>query len=260
MIFEIFIILIAGFGAGVITGLIGASAVLIAAPLMVLFLGFDGYTAIGVSLGIDVIASLVAAITFYQHNNLRVKPGLVMAFFAIIGAFIGSYFSSFFPSAFIIKVTGIAIFFTGLRLCYKSIPEEAKELKEVLHPGFSKNTKLILYIIAGLVIGLIGGIFGAGGGLSILLVLMFVSKYRTHTAVGTSVFVMTFLALSGAVGHYIYGSFLIYAVVVGSIGAVVGSFLAAVYANRVSEKTLNRIAGFIVMGLGVVMAVREFLI
>ncbi|MEA3329328.1 MAG: sulfite exporter TauE/SafE family protein [Nanoarchaeota archaeon] len=260
MFFEILVLLFAGWGAGIVTGLIGASAVMFAAPVMVLFLGFDAYTAIGISLGIDVVASIIATFIFHKNKNIRLKPGIVMAFFAVIGAFLGSYFSSYMPPGILIKITGVAIFLTGLRLYRQSLAIEANKIEEAIKLRFSKKQKVLLYGFAGFIVGVIGGVFGAGGGLSILFVLTFVSKYKIHTAVGTSVFVMTFLALSGAVGHYIYGSFVVYAVVIGAVGAIIGSFSSAVFANWVSEKTLNKTAAIIFIVLGVTMAIREFLL
>lgn len=257
---ELVVIVIAGLGAGIITGLIGASAVVFAAPLLVILLGMNGYDAIGISLGIDVFASIVAAWWFHKKGNLRIKPGIVLAIFAIAGAFLGSYYSNSFPSDWLIKLTGVGITFTGINLFNKKVADEAAELKKALHPRFTKLTKFIMYAVAGFIIGIIGGMFGAGGGMSLLLVLVFVSRYRTHTAVGTSVFVMSFLALSGAIGHYIYGSFLVNAVIIGGIASIVGAFSASVFANMISEKSLNKIAGAIFAGLGIAMIIKGFVI
>jgi len=256
MWYELVVIVIAGLGAGLITGLIGASAVMFVAPLLVIFLGMNGYDAIGISLGIDVFASIVAALWFWKKGNLRIKPGIVLAIFAVIGAFSGSYFSSTIPSPWLITITGAGIIFSGINFTRKKVREEGEELKKALKPHFTKITKFLMYAIAGLIIGIIGGMFGAGGGLSLLLVLTFVSRYRTHAAVGTSVFVMSFLALSGAIGHYIYSSFLINAVILGGIAAIIGSFSASVFANKLSEKNLNKVAGGLFLILGTAMILR----
>jgi hypothetical protein len=64
MLIEILVILLAGWGAGVVTGLIGASAVAVVTSSLVTFLGYSPYEAIGVSLATDVVASLTAAYTY----------------------------------------------------------------------------------------------------------------------------------------------------------------------------------------------------
>ncbi len=75
-ILEILVILFAGWGAGVVTGLIGASAAVIIVPSLVAFLGYGPYEAIGVSLASDVIASSVAAYTYRKHGNLDLRSGI----------------------------------------------------------------------------------------------------------------------------------------------------------------------------------------
>ncbi|MDD3756318.1 MAG: hypothetical protein WC245_06340 [Bacteroidales bacterium] len=57
---EILIILIVSFIAGIVTGLIGASGVMIVVPALVA-LGYNTADAIGASLFINVMAALVAA-------------------------------------------------------------------------------------------------------------------------------------------------------------------------------------------------------
>ena len=60
-------------------------------------------------------------------------------------------------------------------------------------------------IICGILIGFICGFIGAGGGMMMLLILTSVLGYELKTAVGTSVFIMTFTALTGAVSHFAIG-------------------------------------------------------
>lgn len=85
-----------------------------------------------------------------------------------------------------------------------------------------------------------------------LLILTSVLGYELKTAVGTSVFIMTFTALTGAVSHFAIGGTPDWTV---WILCVVFTFLwariAAVFANKATPKTLNRATGVILMVLGV---------
>ena len=58
-------------------------------------------------------------------------------------------------------------------------------------------------IICGILIGFICGFIGAG--MMMLLILTSVLGYELKTAVGTSVFIMTFTAFTGAVSHFAIG-------------------------------------------------------
>ena len=46
---------------------------------------------------------------------------------------------------------------------------------------------------------------GAGGGMMLLLVLTTFLGYPVHLAVGTSVFIMAFTALTGGISHFMIG-------------------------------------------------------
>ena len=63
----------------------------------------------------------------------------------------------------------------------------------------------MISVICGLCIGFYCGFMGLGGGMMMLFILTFVLGYDLKTAVGTSVFVMTFTAFTGAASHFYFG-------------------------------------------------------
>lgn len=257
LIFEVFILLLAGLGAGVVTGLLGASAVTIAAPLMIFFLNYDAFTAIGISLAIDIFASGVTAFVFHKNKNVHFKPSFLIIFFAIIGAFIGSYFSSYFPTSLLSKFVGFFVMLTGINFMKDTLKSRIEHLK-AKYDFDSNHRKLIIMALSGIIVGLIAGVFGAGGGVTLLLILTLLLGYRIHVAIGTSVFIMMFIALSGTIGHIMYGSFLWYPFFVASMGGIVGAYYSAHKTNTLSEKSLNKIMGFIFFVLGLFLLLEEF--
>lgn len=100
-------------------------------------------------------------------------------------------------------------------------------------------------LLCGTAVGSICGFVGAGGGMMMLLVLVSVLGYELKTAVGTSVFIMAFTALTGAVSHFAIGngitdlSILLMCIVFTWIFAV----LTAKFANLASEKNDEPHAG-----------------
>lgn len=84
-----------------------------------------------------------------------------------------------------------------------------------------------------------------------LLILTSVLGYELKTAVGTSVFIMTFTALTGAVSHFVIGGmpdWTVWALCV--IFTLIWARIAAVFANKATPKTLNRATGIILVILG----------
>ena len=73
-------------------------------------------------------------------------------------------------------------------------------------------------------------------------------------AVGTSVFIMTFTALTGAVSHFMIGgtpNWLVWVLCV--VFTLLWARIAAVFANKAAPKTLNRATGVVLVVLGVVI-------
>lgn len=84
-----------------------------------------------------------------------------------------------------------------------------------------------------------------------LLILTGVLGYELKTAVGTSVFIMTFTALTGAISHFAIGGMpdmlcLLFCVV----STLLWARIAARFANKASAVTLNRVTGIVLAVLG----------
>ena len=69
----------------------------------------------------------------------------------------------------------------------------------------SAKERLMKAIIGGIFVGFICGFVGAGGGMMMLFVLTSFLGYQMHMAVGTSVFIMAFTALTGGISHFAIG-------------------------------------------------------
>ena len=118
----------------------------------------------------------------------------------------------------------------------------------------SAKKRAMQSVICGILIGFICGFIGAGGGMMMLLILTSVIGYELKTAVGTSVFIMTFTAFTGAVSHFAIGGTPDWSVwILCVIFTFLWARIAAVFANKATPKTLNRATGVILVILGVVV-------
>ena len=249
------ICLLAGLGAGLGTGFAGMSAAAVISPMLIAFLHMDAYQAIGIALASDVLASAVSAYTYGKNKNLDIKNGLVMMFTVMIFTFIASYLASFIPST---TMGGFSTFMTML-LGIKFIVKPVMTTKETMAATDPKK-RIIQSIICGTVIGCICGFVGAGGGMMMLLILTSVLGYELKTAVGTSVFIMTFTALTGAVSHFTIGGAPDWTVfILCVLFTLLWARIAAVFANKADAKTLNRATGIVLVVLGIVVMGFNFL-
>lgn len=162
---------------------------------------------------------------------------------------VGSYVSSLVPSA---TMGNFSVFMTFL-LGIKFIVRPVMTTKETMQ-GVSAQKRAIQSVISGICIGFICGFVGAGGGMMMLLILTSVLGYELKTAVGTSVFIMAFTAFTGAASHFVIGGKpdgLVFTLCV--IFTLIWARIAAVFANKATPKTLNRVTGVVLVLLGIVV-------
>ena len=239
----------AGMGAGLGTGFAGMSAAAVISPMLITFLGMEPYMAVGIALSSDVLASAVSAYTYKKNGNLDVKNGLIMMVSVLVFTVVGSWVSSLVPST---TMGTFSVFMTFL-LGIKFIVRPVMTTKEAMQ-GVSAKKRAIQSVICGVLIGFICGFVGAGGGMMMLLILTSVLGYELKTAVGTSVFIMAFTALTGAVSHFTIGGMPDWTVwILCVVFTLLWARIAAVFANKATPKTLNRVTGVILVILGIVV-------
>ena len=239
----------AGMGAGLGTGFAGMSAAAVISPMLITFLGIEPYHAVGIALSSDVLASAVSAYTYHKNKNLDLKNGLIMMISVLAFTVVGSYIASLVPAA---TMGGFSVFMTFL-LGIKFIVRPVMTTKEAM-AGISAKKRAIQSVVCGVLIGFICGFIGAGGGMMMLLILTSVMGYELKTAVGTSVFIMTFTALTGAVSHFaIGGAPELPVLVLCVLFTLLWARIAAVFANKAQPKTLNRATGVVLVVLGIVI-------
>ncbi len=246
MLLKIIVCFFAGLGAGLGTGFAGMSAAAVVSPMLITFLNIPAYQAVGIGLASDVLASAVSAYTYGKHKNLDIKNGIVMMVTVLLFTLVGSWIASKVSNA---TMGNFSVFMT-LLLGIKFIIKPVMTTKEAME-AVSEKKRIIQSIICGTGIGLICGFIGAGGGMMMLLILTSVLGYELKTAVGTSVFIMTFTALTGAIGHFIIGGIpditcLIFCI----IFTLIWARIAAMFANKASAITLNRVTGIVLTLLG----------
>ncbi len=255
ILITVLVTFFAGMGAGLGTGFAGMSAAAVISPMLISFLGMDPYMAVGIALSSDVLASAVSAYTYGKHKNLDIRNGLIMMFTVLAFTVVGSYVASLVPSA---TMGGFSVFMTFL-LGIKFIVKPVMTTKDAML-GVSKKKRAIQSVVCGMLIGFICGFVGAGGGMMMLLILTTVLGYELKTAVGTSVFIMTFTALTGAVSHFSIGGAPDWTVfILCVVFTLIWARIAAVFANKASPKTLNRATGVILVILGLAVMAFNFI-
>ena len=251
MLTKIIVCFIAGIGAGLGTGFAGMSAAAVISPVLITMLGMPAYEAVGIALASDVLASAVSAYTYGKNKNIDIKNGIAMMISVLCFTFIGSWVANMVPNKTMGSFSVVMTFFLGIKFIVKPVMTTKEKMNES-----SPAKRLRQSVIFGILIGFICGFIGAGGGMMMLLILTSVLGYELKTAVGTSVFIMAFTALTGSVSHFAIGGkpdMLCLAVCV--LSTLLWAIAASKFANKASANVLNRATGVVltVLGAGIIL-------
>ena len=243
---DIIIYIVGGLLAGIATGLVGLSAATIIAPLFATMLGMDVYLAIGIALASDILASATSAVTYIYNKNITFSSrsilfGITVVLFAALGSYISKDANPYNLNATI----NIFVVILGVRFIVYPVKNRGQD--KLIRKG-----KLVFFqmIIWGIIIGMISGYFGAGGGLSMLAVLTMLLNYQLKNGIGTSVFIMTFTALIASIVHFAVGGIEWLPLIITCATAFIGANISSVFANKVSDKTLNITIGIFLILYG----------
>ena len=199
----VIILTVTGTFVGFGEGFLGVGGSFIMVPVMFWLFSALGVTpdiaiklAFGSALLVVFPTSISGAVAHMRKGAVWWKAGLILGVCGTIGAIIGSTITSRFLSAGILKpVFGLVIGLGAIRMLIGELPEVAEEPKE----------QPLIWACLGFPIGVLSGLIGIGGGIITVPALTTGLKFRLHCAVGTSLAMIIFTSIGGALGYLIHG-------------------------------------------------------
>ncbi|OGI61173.1 hypothetical protein A2645_02205 [Candidatus Nomurabacteria bacterium RIFCSPHIGHO2_01_FULL_39_9] len=242
-----------GLFTGAITGITGASGVLIIVPILATLTDLPLHVILGTSLLVDVIASASVSFTYWRNKHVDLKRALWLLVGSLFGAQVGSFFAVSFSKLFILFAIAAGMLFFGFSMWRSGVTKKPPRFITLAEHHASYLHSPFAMVILGLLIGLSTGIFGAGGGLAIFIILYSFMRLPIKTAVGTSTFVMLLTALSGVIGYVEYSNLDLKNGLIIGVAAALGGALSAVFANRINDEILAKLIGAFFIFLALVM-------
>jgi uncharacterized membrane protein YfcA len=119
---TIFILIIIGLMAGILSGLVGVGGGIIMVPLFVLFLGLTQYNAQGLSLAVMLPPVTFLAVYNYhttgEGDNIDWKVALIVSALFIIGGFIGSKIALQIDQRMLKRIFGVLMLIVAVKLIF----------------------------------------------------------------------------------------------------------------------------------------------
>ncbi|MBW9222520.1 sulfite exporter TauE/SafE family protein [Methanothermococcus sp. SCGC AD-155-C09] len=276
----ILLLAILGILIGFITGLLGIGGGFILVPLLNSLFCYMGIPlnasikmAVGTSLFVIFLTSTVGTYKHYLQGNILWRCSIALGIFGIIGSLIGLKISMEYLSGNLHKrLFALLLIIISLYGFYNTKKQEYRALSNNLlvssidtMNNSVDNVDSINYkklCIMGIIVGIVSSIFGIGGGIIVIPLLVYLLRFPIKVAIGTSCGMMILTSLMGFMGYmtapysfhedlYNVGYVsLIFGLIVGSI-ATVSSKYGAEISYKIKSQRLKYIFYTILMIVGV---------
>ena len=189
---------------GFVAGLFGIGGGLITVPFLYYIFGQLGidqqyimHLAVGTSFAIIIPTSTVSVLTHHKFNAVDFNIVKNYGIFVITGVVIGTIFAATLKTKSLVLFFSIVILFLGIYLLLIKEKEQ----------NIVSEMKLYLKFILGVIVGFISAIMGIGGAVMNVPIFKYFG-YSINKAIGSAAAIGFLVALFGAIGFLISGSYL----------------------------------------------------
>ncbi len=204
ILFFIIIMLITAIPVGFFAGLFGIGGGLITVPFLFFIfetLNIDKqylmHLAVGTSFAIIIPTSIVSVLTHKKHKAVDNNIIKTYGAYVILGVLLGTLFAALMQTKSLMVFFSIVVYFLGTYLLL--LQEKTKKIK--------KKFGIYHKIVFGFISGFVSAPMGIGGAVMNVPILRYFG-YSINIAIGSAAAVGFIIALFGAVGFLVSGSFL----------------------------------------------------
>ena len=241
MIEELWLIPL-GFAAGILGSIIGLGGGIIIVPVLT-FLGFPPTLTASNSIFAVFSNAVASSISYAKQRRIEYSIGLKLGLLSIPGTIIGALVSSeitpqFFKILFALILISASIYIFSKR---KIEPKNYNLSKQIM----------ILAIGASFFAGIISGLFGVGGGIIFVPLMVVAMGLSMKNAAPTSQFILLFASASALITHTLLGHPDFYQALLLSAGAFVGGLVGARLSLEIKENALKILISVVMIAVAV---------
>ena len=231
------------FFIGMLLGVMGSGGSIITLPVLVYIAGVRPQSAVPMSMVIIGSTSIVAAYLHARRGQFHLKAALLLGTTGVVGAYFGSAWTH------LISSTALMLIFSGLLIAvglvmFRRVGESARP-SATCHP--------VRCLVVGACVGLLTGFLGVGGGFLIVPALIIFAGLEAKEAIGTSLAIISLNSVGGILGQIRYADFQWPITLAFTALTLVGMLVGLSVGNRLSEETLQKAFGSLLVGVGLVV-------
>ncbi|HJN20049.1 MAG TPA: sulfite exporter TauE/SafE family protein [Candidatus Nitrosopelagicus sp.] len=231
-----------GFIAGILGSIVGLGGGIIIVPVLT-FMGFSPTLAVSNSLFAIFSNSVGATAAYAKQKRVEFSLGWKLGLMAVPGTILGAFISSEMSSE-IFKILFALILISSASYIFlkRKIEEKPVDISRLL---------LVFSAGASFFAGIISSLFGIGGGLIFVPLMVVALGISMKRAAPTSQFILMFASFSGLIVHSMLGHPDYYQALLLSIGAFAGGILGARLSLEIKENKLKIIVVIVLIAAAI---------
>jgi uncharacterized membrane protein YfcA len=231
-------------------GCLGGGGSILAVPMLIFVAGLPMASAVGTSLAMVAVASLLGAAAHRRRGRVRLDAALAFALPGAVTAWLGAQLTALVPDWLLLATLAVIMLAIGAWTLW---PARAGNPSRSAH---ARRLRIPASVVAGAGVGLLTGFLGVGGGFLVVPALVAFAGIGLREAIGTSLVVIAFNSVGGLLGHL--GEEHLQLSLTGALSvATAAGALAGEHAGRLlpTRKLRSGFGGVVLLtGLGVVLA------
>ena len=256
-------VLIIGLLAGIFSGLFGIGGGIIMVPTLIVIFGMDMLDANATSLAAMLLpVGVFGVINYYKAGLVNIKEALWISLGLLIGSFFGAELAVSVNAALLSKLYAsyilyIAVDFLNIPSYFRKANKQPVSSQDLV--PFRPTFNLWKFIAIGLLAGFIAGMFGKGGGLIIVPLLIHYFGYSAKSATATSLAALQLpVGLPSVIvyaqeGHlnYLFATLM-------ALGILSGVFFGSKLALKLPNTTFKKVYAVFLIGVAIFMVYKYF--
>jgi len=249
--------IILGIAVGVLSGLFGIGGGIAMVPSLIAFFGMDILDANATSLTAMLLpVGFLGVISYYKAGLINVRDSLWIALGLFLGSFVGGDLAVNINESLLTKFyVGILFYIALSYFGVFSYFAKNKNFKPVEYTNTSKP--FWMYILVGIGAGVFAGLFGKGGGIIIVPLLISAFHYNPKAAAATSLAALQLpVGLPSVIIYANDGHLNIQIAAIIALGILAGAFFGSKIAVKLPSAVFKKVFAVFLVVVAVYMAIK----
>jgi len=248
------LIILFGFGVGLLVGTTGMGGGSLMTPILILVFGFKPVVAIGTDLAYGAVTKTLGGWRVLKQGLVDLRLSVWLAVGSLPGALLGVWAMSVLHARYgdefepwLLGAVAVALLIAALGILYRALfmPGTRERETDSAHLDAGRN---VMTVAVGLVLGFLLGLTSVGSGALVGLALILLFRLTPRRVVGTDVFHAAALMWTAAIAHLFSGN--VDFALMGTIlvGSIPGVMLGTALLTRVPVDGLRPVLGAVLLG------------